>query len=170
MRRFMQALDCGEEVVDPFTLLRDLDNGLVWWLCKTYAISGFNLQVNQTQSPDYFAFLEAMEALYDGLCARVLVGGLRTGPREAVAGICRRREEPATPDTAIFFILELAEGPPARALARLELVAANEGIGCGEGTLDFSLALVAALTRLDQGCVRLSAHDRPWSIDIRRTS
>jgi hypothetical protein len=49
---FARAVDVAEVQVDPLSLLRTLNNNVVWWLTKRYAIGGCNLQITQADAPD----------------------------------------------------------------------------------------------------------------------
>ncbi len=177
VRRFINAIEHGAEVVDPFTLLRDLDNVLIWWLCKTYGISGFNLQINQTIEPDYHALLDGISALEDGLCRTLLVGGVQVDDREEVAAVCRD-QDPRRPaaDLSIFLVLTIADTPPPGALARLSLSRWEGHVArsgprsshceepVGGASLSMFADLIQALPLSSASPVQLGPMGRPWGI------
>lgn len=125
--QLLQAIDDGETLVDPFAMLRELDNNLLWWFCKSFAVQGFNLQLNQVAAPACTALVEALGGLEDGLCERVLVGGSSIIEREEVIAHARG-ESAIVPEQsyAVFLVIEASSQPPAHAIAKIAVSAGRE--------------------------------------------
>lgn len=104
------AVLTGSVQLNPLRLLQQLDNNVLWWLCKAYKLGGINLQLTQARAPDYSALLEATAAIAYGETRYALVGGVQTSAQSAPqvtrreGAYCSERNGRAA-GAAIFFLL-----------------------------------------------------------------
>jgi 3-oxoacyl-(acyl-carrier-protein) synthase len=114
-----QAVERGEAQINPFSLLRTLDNNVLWWLCRYRNFGAVNLQLTQRTTPSFFALWEAVELVREGSATQVLVGGTQM---IAQASVDRTQEsqrfvraaDDAVGGGAIFFVLESEQSARAR--------------------------------------------------------
>lgn len=123
---FAEAVAAARVQVDPLRLLRDLNNNVVWWLCKQLGLGGVNLQLSQLDAPDLWTLIYAVELLERGSCEAVLVGGVQTTEQSAVQATVRRgafcaEGDPSVGGAALFFVVQRLAAPEPRAAAELRL-------------------------------------------------
>lgn len=105
-----RAVTSGELQMNPLRLLQQLDNNVLWWLCKKYLLGGINVQYTQAHAPDYFALVEAVATIAFGEASHVLVGGVQSAAQSAPQ-ITRRdgkycsETDPRAAGLAVFFVL-----------------------------------------------------------------
>ncbi len=114
-----QAVERGEAQINPFSLLRTLDNNVLWWLCRYRQFGAVNLQLSQRTTPSFFALWEAIELVREGSATRVLVGGTQTIAQASVdrtheSGQFVRAADHAVGGGALFFVLETEESARTR--------------------------------------------------------
>lgn len=114
-----QAVERGEAQINPFSLLRTLDNNVLWWLCRYRNFGAINLQLTQRMTPSFFALWEAVELLREGSASQVLVGGTQTIEQAAVDRTHETKGFVSAGDQvvgggALFFVLERKDAAIAR--------------------------------------------------------
>ncbi|HKY39952.1 MAG TPA: hypothetical protein VJN18_28655 [Polyangiaceae bacterium] len=107
---FDRAVAAGALELNPLRLLQQLDNNVMWWLCKAYKLGGINLQLTQACAPDYSALLEAIAAVAFAESRYAVVGGVQCAAQSAAHVTSRDGELCSEPDVragglAVFFVL-----------------------------------------------------------------
>lgn len=168
---FARAVVAAEVQVDPLSLLRTLNNNVVWWLTKRYGLGDTNLQITQSDAPDLWALISAVDLIESGECDVALVGGVQTIEQSAIllTGLTGRfcpDDAPRAGGAAVFFVLERGAGQRHDAELRLRLdsphLPVTEPLALGApamlGALDVYRACLAARAR---GAVALLELGRP---------
>ncbi len=108
------AVERGEAQINPFSLLRTLDNNVLWWLCRYRNFGAVNLHLTQRTTPSFFALWEAVELVREGSASQVLVGGTQVIAQASVdrtreSGHFVRAADDSVGGGSVFFVLESEE-------------------------------------------------------------